>query len=75
MADCRPGAAVFDLSGNVWEWEDACAGSSGALDSCRIRGGGYNNTAGSLVCAADSLSAREDPAVNVGFRCCADVEP
>jgi hypothetical protein len=31
-------AGVFDLSGNVWEWEDSCNGQSGLSDSCHRRG-------------------------------------
>jgi sulfatase modifying factor 1 len=30
---------VYDLSGNVWEWEDSCNGASDEQDSCRVRGG------------------------------------
>ena len=31
---------VYGLSGNVWEWEDACDGTTGSSDRCRLRGGG-----------------------------------
>jgi formylglycine-generating enzyme required for sulfatase activity len=73
---CKTQSGIFDMSGNVWEWEDACSDSMGATDSCRIRGGGFNNADDmSLSCAADSSPVRDATAVNVGFRCCADAEP
>jgi sulfatase modifying factor 1 len=30
---------VYDLSGNVWEWEDSCNDTTGQSDQCRLRGG------------------------------------
>jgi formylglycine-generating enzyme required for sulfatase activity len=69
-------AGVFDLSGNVAEWEDACEpfdGGSGTDNRCLVRGGAwtYGDT-----CAAESgldypiRNYRND---DVGFRCCADL--
>ena len=56
-------AGVFDLSGNVAEWEDSCEPftnvPSGQVDYCRVRGGGRwqhgytdpaNNEYGELAC-------------------------
>jgi len=63
---------VFDLSGNVWEWEDSCHSDTGASDDCNIRGGAYNNGPSSLDCGAKATATRSGTAVNVGFRCCAD---
>jgi hypothetical protein len=62
---------VFDLSGNVSEWEDACDGGI-----CLHRGGGYypiNGSFDKLACAftegkIDMFSWFSD----VGIRCCAD---
>jgi formylglycine-generating enzyme required for sulfatase activity len=66
---------VHDLSGNIWEWENACSADTGQNDSCRLRGGGYTNSQNDLMCAADSTDLRGQPRVTVGFRCCADILP
>jgi len=63
---------IYDLSGNVWEWEDSCAAQTGDTDECRIRGGGFNNGETNMACGADAPTQRGATAVNVGFRCCAD---
>jgi hypothetical protein len=36
---------VFDLTGNLYEWEDSCSGT-GSIGNCRIRGGCFANNAG-----------------------------
>jgi len=66
-------AGVFDLSGNVLEWEDACDGETGAEDLCRIRGGSFNYSGPGLRCDMGETLAfgRADRYVAVGFRCCA----
>jgi sulfatase modifying factor 1 len=53
LPGCRTPAGVYDLSGNVEEWVDACAGSAGAVDRCGVQG----------------QSAFEDPASPVDFSC------
>ena len=69
----KPYSEVFDLVGNVVEWENACTGSpSGATSTrCRTRGGsfGSGNTA---TCAADDLTTVNTRLPGVGFRCCRD---
>ena len=60
---------LYDMSGNVAEWEDSCAGS-GASDDCRIRGGSFTGGAAELACGADRAGARNATFDDVGFRCC-----
>jgi formylglycine-generating enzyme len=77
---------VFDLSGNVWEWEDSCDGT-GSSGSCRTRGGAFcngfvfgwpvcstigdpDNYAVNLSCGAQAAVSRASLDVTVGFRCC-----
>jgi formylglycine-generating enzyme required for sulfatase activity len=64
-------AGVYDLSGNVSEWEDSCAGQTGASDPCRVRGGSFLEVG---LCALESFSpgiSRARVSKSVGFRCCA----
>jgi len=66
---------VYDMSGNAWEWEDACDGEIDAQDGCRLRGGAYDYNASGLRCDVDNylLSTyfmRGDVQFSVGFRCC-----
>jgi len=65
-------AGVFDLSGNVWEWEDSCESATGAQDYCMARGGSLRSGEGYSSCKIEDWSPREKRAVNWGFRCCAD---
>jgi formylglycine-generating enzyme required for sulfatase activity len=73
-------AGVFDLSGNVAEWEDACF-AAGDADMCLVRGGFYGKIYNSLddgkaVRCDDGISPshaieRMIEATGLGFRCCA----
>jgi formylglycine-generating enzyme required for sulfatase activity len=62
-------ADVYDLSGNVWEWQDVCLGSA-QTSGCYIRGGSWVST-GDTACGV-SAQARSSRNVQTGFRCCAD---
>jgi formylglycine-generating enzyme required for sulfatase activity len=60
---------VFDLSGNVWEWEDSCEGTGPSVN-CRLRGGGFADAPGELACGSDFGLPRNNVSGDVGFRCC-----
>ena len=62
-------AGVYDLSGNVWEWEDSCDGS-GESGSCGIRGGSFGNGGWVLACSTDLSNPRYFTDRHDGFRCC-----
>jgi formylglycine-generating enzyme required for sulfatase activity len=73
--DCVGGyPGLFDMSGNVQEWEDSCnngAGEAASDDGCAFRGGAFFTGKGS-GCALDPqrIGSRDFVAGDVGFRCC-----
>lgn len=69
-------AGVYDLGGNVWEWEDSCSASSGntgeSAGYCHIRGGSFYGIYGDTGrCDVDNAKNRALYAEYFGFRCCA----
>lgn len=77
LAACEssvPGySGVYDMSGNVWEWEDCCEGT-GPSDDCRIRGGGFRSDFyDGLPCDSHYNGSRDaNLSPEIGFRCCSD---
>ena len=85
-ADCIGGTSnvLYDMSGNVAEWENSCAsyldgggGDAGAdggmTDLCNVRGGSYVSGAAGLTCKTNSAQpprARDVTADDIGIRCC-----
>ncbi|UQA61760.1 formylglycine-generating enzyme family protein [Polyangium aurulentum] len=74
LPECQGGYdGIFDLSGNAWEWEDACEAVNGEADLCRRRGGSFTSVPGDLDCStASTMTPRNATSSNAGFRCCAD---
>lgn len=74
MTDCVGGVpSLHDMSGNVWEWLDSCAGNNNSLnDHCAMSGGGWRDAdANRLKCnALDANSPRSKKSDDLGFRCC-----
>jgi formylglycine-generating enzyme required for sulfatase activity len=69
LATCAiPDSGVRDLSGNVWEWIDACD----ANGFCFAHGGAFNSPAGELTCTAALRAMRDGGLGTVGVRCCSD---
>ncbi|MBX3220716.1 MAG: SUMF1/EgtB/PvdO family nonheme iron enzyme [Labilithrix sp.] len=72
----RPGckgrpAGLFDMSGNVAEWEGSCSLDGAVQDNrCRVRGGSFKSNAVDAKCAADSYVMRRQAMDDIGFRCC-----
>jgi hypothetical protein len=75
--DCHapdsPFSEVFDLLGNVSEWQDSCDLYGSTTDSCLVTGDNYNVAPPLSACADSSFLVRRDSSYPAtGFRCCAD---
>jgi formylglycine-generating enzyme required for sulfatase activity len=80
LPSCQGGfPGIFDMSGNVIEWEDSCtptptspdAGdTSGASDFCNVRGGSFLSTGSQITCDLGILVQRWGGGGDNGFRCC-----
>jgi formylglycine-generating enzyme required for sulfatase activity len=66
-------SGIFDLSGNVAEWEDLCSEctSPGNTTNCNLRGGDFD-TVSALACDFGGGHSRDFKDDVIGFRCCAD---
>jgi len=63
-------AGVYDLSGNILEWEDSCSGT-GQSAGCYLRGGGLDTDSNYLVCRNNGGNNRNAKSYLIGLRCCA----
>lgn len=66
---------VFDLSGNVSEWEDACTNDQGVGDFCLSRGGSFIDGKEDATCTSSRTLLRQSTVNHVGIRCCWDPPP
>ena len=60
------------MVGNVEEWEDACTGNTGAMDTCRSRGLSYIYGAEEAGCSLDDSDGRSTSFPDLGIRCCSE---
>lgn len=73
MSECEGGyAGIFNMSGNVAEWEWSCSSSSSNA-SCSTRGGSFQDGPYEVKCSGSINMGRHDAAATVGFRCCANL--
>jgi formylglycine-generating enzyme required for sulfatase activity len=64
---------LFDMSGNVVEWQDACRVLDGGIHQCLMRGGSIKRTVDLSACDSILFSAVSEAYDDVGFRCCKDL--
>jgi formylglycine-generating enzyme required for sulfatase activity len=73
MPNCQSSVSgyhgVYDLTGNVYEWEDSCD-EEGLGGFCRLRGGTFYGSDVVLRCAGSDYLVRGLVLNNIGFRCC-----
>ena len=80
LVDCQSSvsgyAGVYDLSGNVVEWEDSCNAHYNQSDQCRVRGGSFLDSGTILWLRCDGGDTAgygergSSIGVNAGLRCC-----
>lgn len=68
---CEGGySGLYDMNGNLWEWEDSCTGTSGAADACSVRGGSFADTATKCLSGYNDARDGSNIGARIGFRCC-----
>ena len=71
VTKCQGGqVGLYDMSGNVKEWENSCDGQTGDTDTCLVRGGSFLSDESALRCDAPDPQQRSTQAPDIGFRCC-----
>jgi sulfatase modifying factor 1 len=75
-ADCKGGyPGLRDMSGNIYEWEDACEAYTSEAEKCAVRGGSYEDEQNVHRCDTILGAARGEAKNERGFRCCAEAIP
>jgi formylglycine-generating enzyme required for sulfatase activity len=77
MPACEGGyPGLFDMSGNVQEWINACDAENAdpAKTACHVAGGSWNYLGNATFCAFSQANPREVQAAQNGVRCCWDPE-
>lgn len=72
LAECVGGfPGLYDMVGNVYEWEDSCAVTLAGLTDCIERSGSFLDPAGaSQDCAFARPIGMKYSDSDIGFRCC-----
>jgi formylglycine-generating enzyme required for sulfatase activity len=76
LPGCEGGyPGLFDMAGNLWEWEDSCSPDAGGADAgCMVRGSSYASN-DSTSCSAARPFPRAFASLSVvTSRCCSDLE-
>jgi formylglycine-generating enzyme required for sulfatase activity len=63
---------IFDMSGNLSEWLDACGPGPDASTVCAVAGGSWNFPGSAVYCGFVQQSVRSATNAQRGMRCCAD---
>lgn len=63
---------IFDLGGNVSEFENSCAAWQGQDDDCTVAGCGIGSGGGACNCRTAGPVKRNFTSSGIGFRCCSD---
>ncbi len=71
--DCRSAYKVADLSGNVAEW--TASAFAGGSENKTQKGGAYDRARYAVRCSARNSGVPTERKPDLGFRCCAGVQP
>lgn len=73
---CEGGyAGLFDLSGNIGEWENGCSVQADGGVGCPVRGGSYyHDNLSALSCGGGDYGTLDAKTPGFGIRCCSDVQ-
>lgn len=77
IASCEGSVrGLFDMSGNVFEWDGACIvdPTVPSNSKCSYRGGGFRSREGEMACRPSERFGIFEFFPTLGFRCCSDLE-